>query len=235
MIRKIGSNEIRLLSLGEGQEFGIAAKYAQKLLERKRTGKVLAVDLLKPNYVPPQKLAFIEGNALAFLERLANSRPNSVRIIRDDFFFHFVFWGGKHGSYAELSKEIGKIQGALKNGSTFGILQKMHFSEEEYCKNIVRALVPGGRFIATTFQKGLSGIVSHFSNLGFRVSSRELTQKEVELHGSAFAKSELKNGEKVFRIIAVKPRLVPSKASETISTEPKYLSELRRLRREGLL
>ena len=58
---------IRLLSLGEGVEKGIAAKHAEKLVLRNKQGRVLAIDLMKHNYQAPHNMSVLQGNALAFL------------------------------------------------------------------------------------------------------------------------------------------------------------------------
>ncbi len=150
---------ISVLSVGEGQKRGSAAMLADKLQGRH---KVVAVDLLKPDYKIPHGMEHITGNAFAFLKRCGIS---SIGTIRDDFFFPHALAGEKIKAIEEMSAPPPEFD---------------RDNVIRYVKLVKRALVPKGKFIVTIPLNMADATRQILLEQNFRiVASRELQGSEV--------------------------------------------------------
>ncbi|GEM_PF-2951407 len=187
-------NRTSLLALGEGAEKSHAFRIAQALAARKKQGRIIAIDLVKPNYEVPQNMAFVQREAIGFLE---GASPQSVKRISDDYFFQLSMYGKRAARDEKMP--------------TF-TLQR---NELKYMRLARRALVFGGRFIITTDEANSKLISRLLAGEGFRIAvCRELKPEEVQRKGSPKAKREFQEGNKPWRIVAVKPKQQAAQQSQ---------------------
>jgi len=205
-----GKNAADVLSLGEGTEKGFAYRRAQTLARRGSKERLVAVDLQKPGYELPSNLVWIQANALKHLDGIA---PGSVRIVRDDYFFHYTGGGKRVQTQRDSRKDLKALEAAAGGFSKPGdrTLENFKRNERKYIKLVRRALVPGGRFLITTDSGTRRIIEKLLLEAGFSVSSRRLGVCATLKSGSPQAKRELLKFSRTYRIVAAKPRKEPAK------------------------
>lgn len=183
---------IKLFDAGSGWRKGHAVEFARKLLKKKQSGIVIAVEPMQgPNYKVPRNMAFEQGHPVASLKLL---RPNSVEIITDYFNLGYVIKANEKSVTKGAKKLSAKASAKLQ-------LTKLL----DYLKSVKRALVPGGQFIilGSVLEALVLGPVIHAA--GFKVDVRQVSKKGVESSGSPQAIAEMKLGSPIYRIIAEKP------------------------------
>jgi len=188
--------KIKMVSFGEGPTKGRAFKFAQRLLKKNLPGTVKVVDLQKPRYKLPSNMGYVKGNVLAETEKIESA---SVPAVIADFFIHHVPYGKDVTNLADIRKR------AAIAGQTFSEIQR---TLPGYINEVKRILVPGGKFLLTTFEHRYIDreIIPLLRNAGFKVIAREFKPTEIEASGSKYAQREYAKGKKVIKIIAQKPR-----------------------------
>ncbi len=199
--RKKQQFTIDLLALGEGSQKGHAYRVAKAAEEKGEQIRVRVVDIERPNYTPPSTMSFIRMNVLRHLENIG---ANSVREVRDSYFFNLVGVGKKVNTFAQSAKGIRKLRSAVATGDEATLI-KYRRNIDKYVNLVKRVLVPGGRFVITTDSQLGPDIVELLQRKGFDVKSRKLKILEILRFGSPTAKSDLRRGKRAFHITATKP------------------------------
>lgn len=194
---------IHLLAIGEGTEIGPAYKRAKKARQMKRRVNIVAVDIRRPNYTPPENMKFLVADALEYLE---NIPPCTVKRITDYAAFEVITMG-KYGQIPGGAKEYYKIiLASVKSGQPLpSNLPNVAKMSDKYAKLAMRALVPGGKFTVITMPEQAAIIAKHLEKAGFKAELHQMTRKEVLRSGSLEAKSNIELGQNVSKIVATKP------------------------------
>lgn len=191
-----------LLAFGEGPNPSYAYRVAKEAERLSRNVKVLSVDLQKPNYRVPDKMVFVHGNALKYLEGVT---PASVKKAREAYFFQYT----GQGKHITTGKQYKRKEAELRSELVLGKgpkAEQFRKNETRYVRLVKRALVPGGQFIIIMSPKSAVPIVRLLQKEGYSVTNRKLTRNEILRSGSPRAMDELSKGRDVMCIKAIKPK-----------------------------
>jgi len=196
---------IDFLSVGEGRLKGPAFKFAQALSRREKQGKAMAIDVKAPTYELPKNMAFIPRDALTFIEGM---RSSSVKIVRDDLFFQYAMYGKGKATPRQQQQALKAFENSLHAPTASYGPAPPNFRKNElkYIRHVKRVLIPGGRFVLTADAKTAQCITRLLVQEGFQIRThKELNEEQIMRAGSPHTIMAFKAGERMYRIIAVKP------------------------------
>ncbi len=200
-------DSIAVLSIGEGENPGLAHALSKRYLDRRTPGRVVGVGLEDADYDLRPNMSHVKGDAMDFLKSLDG---NSVGRVHDHFATHRIGQFLKNRDTLDLGKSLAASASAHDRLGAKAFMElKAKWMERirQYFVEVNRVLQPGGKLVLLNEEQNARDYKPLLARAGFRIGlCRVVDEKQAARIGAVGVRKWVSPGENLYAIIARKPR-----------------------------